>query len=73
MLDFGEVEKLLLTVSIGGIAAIEDTFGHLWGIGIPFDDLNSNEREWRLRWAYCRKQILDKSHLQFRQLKPRSN
>jgi hypothetical protein len=54
--------KNITTMSIGMIAEMEKTFGHLWGHGKRRNTLSQNEEEWRAEWNILRQLILDKMH-----------
>lgn len=60
------LEKKIRTTFIGAINSVENTFGHLWGHGKKWDDLTANERENRILWEKCRKEVLDKGNNELR-------
>jgi hypothetical protein len=53
------LEKKFNTTIIGSLAVFEEEFGHLWGHGIPFEQLNDEQKELRKLWKRARVKILD--------------
>lgn len=49
------------TITIGSLAAFEDSFGDLWGHGKADGELTEDERAFRERWRTARKKILTRS------------
>lgn len=56
------------TSFIGAIDRFEALFGHLWGHGLPYDELSSEQKRWREVWSNCRDSILDNGNDQIRSL-----
>ena len=55
-------KKRLQTTFIGDLAEFEKGFGFLWGHGLPYSQLNEDERYFRNIWNEVRKTILDKGN-----------
>jgi hypothetical protein len=53
------IKKKFDTTTIGSLAILEELFGDLWGHGIPYKELTSQEKEWRQVWNEARTKILD--------------
>ena len=53
------IKKKFDTTTIGSLAILEELFGDLWGHGIPYKELTSQEKEWRQIWNEARTKILD--------------
>jgi hypothetical protein len=53
--------KSITTVAIGSIAILEEAFGHLWGHGKDYEELDEDEREWFETWKEVRSAILDRA------------
>ncbi len=53
------IEKKFNTTIIGSLAAFEEEFGFLWGHGIPYNQLDEDQRELRSIWKNVRTRILD--------------
>lgn len=53
------IVKKFNTTTIGSLAIIEEAFGFLWGHGIPYDQLNESQKDWREEWSEARTKILD--------------
>ena len=53
------IKKKFDTTTIGSLAILEELFGELWGHGLPYRDLDEDEKEWREVWNEARTKILD--------------
>ena len=53
------IKKKFDTTTIGSLAILEELFGELWGHGLPYRDLEEEEKEWREVWNEARTKILD--------------
>ena len=53
------IEKKFNTTIIGSLSAFEDQLGFLWGHGIPYNQLNSEQKRLRNAWKNVRTRILD--------------
>lgn len=53
------IKKKFDTTIIGSLAVFEEAFGHLWGHGLPNDQLSDEEKEFRSLWQEARTSILD--------------
>jgi hypothetical protein len=53
------LEKKFNTTIIGSLAVFEEEFGHLWGHGIPPEELTEEQKELRKFWKKARVRILD--------------
>lgn len=53
------IERKFKTTIIGSIAAVEESFGYLWGHGIPEDELTSEQKVFRAKWSDLRTGILN--------------
>lgn len=61
-----DFKKKMTTQMIGAIAAMEDRFGHLWGMDSNDDTLTADQEQWLDVWEEVRQQILDKGNAQIR-------
>jgi hypothetical protein len=50
------------TIIIGSLSTFEEIFGHLWGHGIDYNKLSSEQKEFRDMWKDVRTTILDKGN-----------
>jgi hypothetical protein len=64
-----QIEKKCRTTMIGSLAAFEDEFGHLWGHGLPPEELSNEQHEFRELWQYARTRILDDGNSNIRAIK----
>jgi hypothetical protein len=55
-------ERKLLTLGIGLLSELENSFGELWGHGKTKLNLSEDERNFRNRWDEIRNNILDDVH-----------
>jgi hypothetical protein len=53
------LEKKFNTTIIGSLAVFEEEFGHLWGHGLPSDQLTEEQKELKRLWKRARVKILD--------------
>ena len=53
------LEKKFNTTIIGSLAVFEEEFGHLWGHGLPNDQLTEEQKELKRLWKRARVKILD--------------
>jgi hypothetical protein len=53
------ITKKFNTTTIGSLSIFEESFGFLWGHGIPHNELTDEERHWRTMWSEARTKILD--------------
>ena len=53
------IKKKFDTTTIGSLAILEELFGELWGHGLPYRELEEDEKEWREVWNEARTKILD--------------
>ncbi len=53
------LEKKFNTTIIGSLAVFEEEFGHLWGHGKPYSELDDDQKELRKNWKRARVRILD--------------
>lgn len=60
------IEKKFNTTIIGSLAAFEEAFGFLWGHGLPYSDLNDEQKEYRKLWKTTRISLLDSGHSNLR-------
>jgi hypothetical protein len=58
----------LKTAFIGAIDRFEESFGHLWGHGLDYGELSSEQKRWREVWEHCRDNVLDNGNDQLRSL-----
>lgn len=56
------IETSMKTVCVGALSAFERDFGHLWGHGVPEDQLTDEEKAYRERWEETREQVFDRYH-----------
>ena len=56
------IEKSMKTVCVGALSIFEKDFGHLWGHGLPDDQLTPEERAYKQRWEEARQEIFDRYH-----------
>ena len=53
------LEKKFNTTIIGSLAVFEEELGHLWGHGLPTEDLTEEQKNIRRLWKKARVKILD--------------
>ncbi len=53
------LQKKFNTTIIGSLAVFEEEFGELWGHGLPYDELDEEQIEFRRIWKDARTRILD--------------
>jgi len=53
------LEKKFNTTIIGSLAVFEEEFGHLWGHGLPSDQLTEEQKDLKKLWKRARVKILD--------------
>ena len=53
------IKRKFDTTIIGSLAVFEEIFGDLWGHGLPYDQLNHEQKEFRNLWQDARTSILD--------------
>jgi len=53
------ISKKFNTTTIGSLAIVEDSFGFLWGHGLPYNELSEDQKDWRETWGDVRTKILD--------------
>lgn len=54
------------TTMVGAISAVEEAFGHLWGLGKPRQDLTDREFRLDAEWRRLRERIFDIGNKQIR-------
>lgn len=54
------ISTSLKTTAVGSIAIFEENFGHLWGEGVPEDQLTEEQKLYKERWQETRSQIFDR-------------
>ena len=62
------VKTKMKTSFIGAIDRFEELFGHLWGHGLDYNELSSEQKRWREVWTSCRDNVLDNGNDQLRSL-----
>lgn len=50
------------TIIIGSLSTFEEEFGYLWGHGLDYNKLSSEQKEFREIWKEVRTKILDKGN-----------
>lgn len=58
------IEKKIMTAGVGAIAAFEEEFGHLWGMGETV--LTDRHKKWKEVWEDVRNRILNRTNDQAR-------
>lgn len=62
------ISQKMKTTMIGAIAAIEQYFGEIWGIGLDEKDCTNEQLDWEDDWRKCREKILNNGNDQLRAL-----
>jgi hypothetical protein len=60
------LKKKFDTTIIGSLAAFEESFGDLWGHGLPSHELDEDQRYWRDAWMDTRSKVLDNGNSNLR-------
>jgi len=60
------LKKKFNTTIIGSLAVFEEIFGHLWGHGLPYDQLTDEQKELHQAWKQARTRILDSGNSNLR-------
>lgn len=60
------IEKKFRTTIIGILARCEEQFGYLWGHGLEYKNLTSDQKEFRAIWEDLRTEILNHGNSQLR-------
>lgn len=60
------ISKKIRTTMIGALDSMEKNFGHLWGHGLPENELTEEQLFWDEIWEETRAQILNKGNQQIR-------
>jgi hypothetical protein len=60
------IEKKIRTTIIGTLARCEDQFGYLWGHGLEYNNLTTDQKRFRLIWEDLRTDILNHGNSQLR-------
>ena len=53
------LKKKFDTTIIGSLAAFEESFGELWGHGLPDNELDEDQLYWKDVWMETRSKVLD--------------
>jgi hypothetical protein len=60
------LKKKFDTTIIGSLAAFEESFGELWGHGLPLQELDEDQIFWRDAWMETRSKVLDNGNSNLR-------
>lgn len=60
------VTKRLQTTMIGALYEFEKNFGYLWGLDDDINDLNIEQKKFRIKWETTRNNILNNGNNQLR-------
>lgn len=53
------LKKKFNTTTIGILDILETELGHLWGHGLPYNELTLEQKKFRKKWKQVRTKILD--------------
>ena len=65
---FKTAKKKIQTTMIGALSTIEETFGFLWGMGLPEEEIGEQHRKVQELYEEARAKILDRGNTQIRNL-----